>query len=46
MAILYVQNDCFNIPEELLKLSHEQIRERIKEERKKELAKKKTSEKA
>lgn len=40
MAILYVQNDCFNIPEDLLKLSHEQIRERINEERQKELEKK------
>ena len=37
---LYVQNDSLDIPEELLKLTHEQIRDRIKEERKKELGKK------
>ncbi len=41
MAILYVQNDRFELPEELLKLTHEQIRERIKEERQKELEMKK-----
>ena len=39
--IVYVQEDRFDIPEELLKLTHEQIRERIKEERQRELAKKK-----
>lgn len=30
--ILYVQEDRFDLPEDLLKLSHEQIRERIKQE--------------
>jgi hypothetical protein len=30
---LYVQNDRLDIPEELLILTHEQIRDRIKEER-------------
>ena len=39
--ILYVQEDRFDLPEDLLKLSHEQIRERIKQERQKELEKKK-----
>lgn len=39
--IVYVQEDHFDIPEELLKLSHEEIRERIAKERKKELEKKK-----
>lgn len=39
--IVYVQEDHFDIPEELLKLSHEQIRERIAEERKKEIELKK-----
>ena len=39
--IVYVQEDRFDIPEELLKLTHEQIREKIKEERQKELEKKK-----
>lgn len=38
--IVYVQEDRFDIPKDLLKLSHEQIRERIKEERQKELEKK------
>ena len=38
---LYIKNDRMDIPEELLKLTHEQIRERIKEERQKELEKKK-----
>ena len=31
----------FDLPKDLLKLSHEQIRERIKQERQKELGKKK-----
>ena len=35
--IVYVQEDRFDLPEDLLKLSHEQIRERIKQERKKNL---------
>ena len=39
--IVYVQEDRFDIPEDLLKLSHEQIRERIKQESQKELEKKK-----
>ena len=39
--IVYVQEDRFNIPEDLLKLTHEQIRERIEKERKDELEKKK-----
>lgn len=39
--IVYVQEDRFSIPEDLLKLSHEQIREKIKEERQMELEKKK-----
>ena len=39
--IVYVQEDRFNLPKDLLKLSHEQIRERIKQERQKELEKKK-----
>ena len=43
--IIYVQEDRFDIPEDLLKLSHEQIRERIKQERQKELEKKKQVEK-
>lgn len=34
--IVYVQDDHFEIPEDLLKLSHEELRERINEERKKE----------
>lgn len=38
--IVYVQEDHFEIPEELLKLSHEELRARIAEERKKEIAKK------
>ena len=38
--IVYVQEDRFDLPEDLLKLSHEQIRERIKQERQKELKKK------
>ena len=38
--IVYVQEDRFNLPEDLLKLSHEQIRERIKHERLKEFEKK------
>ena len=38
--IVYVQEDRFDLPEDLLKLSHEQIRERIKQERQKELEKK------
>ena len=39
--IVYVQEDRFDLPEDLLKLSHEQIRERIKQEWQKELEKKK-----
>ena len=39
--IVYVQEDHFEIPEELLKLSHEELRARITEERKKELDRKK-----
>lgn len=39
--IVYVQEDRFDLPEDLLKLSHEQIRERIKQERQRELEKKK-----
>lgn len=39
--IVYVQDDHFEIPENLLKLSHEEIRKRINEERKKEIDKKK-----
>ena len=38
--IVYVKDDYFDIPEELLKLSHEELRARIEEERKKELEKK------
>ena len=38
--IVYVQEDHFEIPEKLLKLSHEELRKRIDEERKKEIAKK------
>ena len=44
--MIYVQNDRFDIPEELLILTHEQIRDRIKEERQKELEKKKQVEKS
>ena len=39
--IVYVQDDHFEMPEDLLKLSHEELRERINEERKKEIQKKK-----
>ena len=39
--IVYVQDDHFEIPEDLLKLYHEELRERINEERKKEIEKKK-----
>ena len=39
--IVYVQEDRFDLPEDLLKLSHEQIRERIRQERQMELEKKK-----
>ena len=39
--IVYVQEDRFDLPADLLKLSHEQIRERIQQERQKELEKKK-----
>ena len=39
--IVYVQDDHFEIPEDLLKLSHKELRERINEERKKEIEKKK-----
>ena len=39
--IVYVQEDRFDLPEDLLKLSHEQIRDRIRAERQKELEKKK-----
>ena len=38
--IVYVQDDHFEMPEDLLKLSHEELRERINEERKKEIEKK------
>ena len=38
--IVYVQEDRFDLPEDLLKLSHEQIRDRIRKERQKELEKK------
>lgn len=38
--IVYVQEDHFEIPEDLLKLSHAELRARIAEERKKEIAKK------
>lgn len=38
--IVYAKDDHFDIPEELLKLSHEELRARIAEERKKELEKK------
>ena len=37
--IVYVHH--FEMPEDLLKLSHEELRERINEERKKEIEKKK-----
>lgn len=37
--IVYVQEDRFDLQEDLLKLSHEQIRERIQQERQKELEK-------
>ena len=39
--IVYVQDDHFEMPEDLLKLSHEELRERINEERKKEIEKNK-----
>ena len=39
--IVYVQEDRFDLPEDLLKMSHEQIRERIKQESHKELERKK-----
>ena len=39
--IVYVQDDHFEMPEDLLKLSHEELRERINDERKKEIEKKK-----
>ena len=39
--IVYVQEDHFEIPEKLLELSHEELRKRIDEERKKEIEKKK-----
>ena len=42
--IVYVQDDHFEMPEDLLKLSHEELRERINEERKKEKGKKKNKE--
>jgi len=35
--IVYVQEDHFEIPENLLTLSHEELREKIREEREKEL---------
>lgn len=38
---VYVQEDHFEIPQELLKLSHEELRELIEIERDKELNKKK-----
>jgi hypothetical protein len=39
--IVYVQEDRFEIPEELLGLSHDEIREKIRLEKEKELAQKK-----
>lgn len=39
--IVYVQEDRFDLPKDLLKLSHEQIRDKIKKERQKELEKRK-----
>lgn len=39
--IVYVQEDRFEIPEELLKLSHEELRAQIKQEKEKELDRKK-----
>lgn len=39
--IVYVQEDRFSIPEDLLKLTHDQIRERIELEKQKELEQKK-----
>ena len=41
--IVYVQEDRFDLPEDLLKLSHEQIRDKIKKERQKELEKRKNN---
>lgn len=38
--IVYVQEDHFEIPEELLKLSHEELRMKIAQEREKELNRK------
>lgn len=38
--IVYVQEDHFEIPEDLLQMSHEELREKIAEEREKELARK------
>ena len=39
--IVYVQDDRYQIPEELLKLSQEELLERIKEERDKIIQKRK-----
>ena len=39
--IVYVQDDHFEMPEYLFKLSHEELREIINEETKKEIEKKK-----
>ena len=35
--IVYVQEDHFEVPEELLRMSHEELRAKIAEERRKEL---------
>jgi hypothetical protein len=39
--IVYVQEDHFDIPKELLQMSHEELRARIEVEKKKEWEKKK-----
>jgi hypothetical protein len=39
--IVYVQEDSFEIPKELLGLSHDEIREKIRLEKEKELNQKK-----
>jgi hypothetical protein len=39
--IVYVQEDRFEIPEEMLKMSHEELRAHIKQEKEKELDRKK-----
>ena len=38
--IVYVQEDHFEIPEDLLQMSHEELRAKIAEEREKELTRK------